>query len=361
MSNRSLRCAITHTLIRKSDPVVLFPLHPYSDKRGSQPTLLRGAEVPSHKAYYTPFTLPLFGSYSGELGLDSIEKDANTFAIEEFFQLPIDLFVKTLFTERAFYQPSHPISLAYGNKDLDYHSSESDSLKENLLKMGFVPIQEDGDTFYFKDRLVTKVSVQKGDKGQVTFDLSDMRRGVPHPLVTGVTYLSLSSFLVAFHEHVGVLPHLDERHRKVSSPLIDLSVMVVHREAYDLLMRDVDVTVNPDYDTFAAAIETHREACLRGEDDTYLLDPFGRLAETLAFSYRLEHAHFFNIYKDTLKMSLLKESFAELDAFEVGLVRFSRAYFHSFPSHSDEDEESTAKLLSLSMKLNDSTRHAKAN
>ncbi len=83
-----------------TDDAVLIPLIPNRFKAKDCSIEIHGANIVSNDgamAFFKPLTLPIFGTLDSYGGLEDIEEDANTKAIEKFYGIDIDKFASAVY------------------------------------------------------------------------------------------------------------------------------------------------------------------------------------------------------------------------------------------------------------------------
>jgi len=90
MGSFNVACSISNLSIGPGDPIAFFPLVPNTYPRNSRVhELAPQSNLIYSNCLFNPLCLPIFGEYDDYGGVGSIEENANTKALEQFFQIPI--------------------------------------------------------------------------------------------------------------------------------------------------------------------------------------------------------------------------------------------------------------------------------
>ena len=241
MGSFNVACSISNLSIHVGDPIVFIPLVPNVFPRSSGKhdflyrenihkvgvqSLLLGAE-----RYFYPLCLPIFGTY-GDYGLvETVKKDSNTQAVEQFFGIDIEDFIR---------------SIVCGRDIADYMSDTFDHYAVNqeicrsydysfgegwLEKMGFDfdPILE---RYSFKD-FPYSVEVlppnARNEQGFVIYDEDDM------DVARNDGYNARRDIQHQFWKLTGYYINVAEDRQRIVRAIENMSGMYIHREIFDAL------------------------------------------------------------------------------------------------------------------------------
>ena len=100
MGDLSISCGVS-SISMMEEKAVLFPLLPndYDAMKDGKFVFKDGANIINNdgsRGLFTPFTLPIFGHLDSYGKLVNIEKNSNTKAIEDYYEIGIDVFAKII-------------------------------------------------------------------------------------------------------------------------------------------------------------------------------------------------------------------------------------------------------------------------
>jgi len=147
----SVACTVSHLSINSGDRVVYIPLLPkhwgIRNYPGQEHHLVgTHSNLIYSNCYFNPLTLPIKGQYNDYGALENVDRDANTEAIETFFNMPVEDFVKTIERNwcREYLNDQKKLAKNFIKNHKEFNNVSNDDLTEEfMLKMGFVKIEEE--------------------------------------------------------------------------------------------------------------------------------------------------------------------------------------------------------------------------
>jgi hypothetical protein len=248
MGSSNNACSISSLSLGGGTPVAFFLLHPAKQYRNDDLLVIHPA---SHLFYsncfFDPLSLPIFGVYDDYGGVEDIEEDSNTRALEQFFGIPIKDIIDCIVCSRS---ASDTFSAAYRvdgqYKDLFEYGVSFDA--KWLKAMGFEkashPALPDKELFkhdgfsYWAEVTTYKVEFRDNDGNPISRDEDAFiiwdENGCKAK--EGQRCGLKEEFLGAFHELTNYYVHIRPEHQERTNLLAKLSGMFVHRDIYKALV-----------------------------------------------------------------------------------------------------------------------------
>jgi hypothetical protein len=260
-SNRA--CSVSSLSLGGGTPVAFFLLHPhkqYGEKTGEDPIVYPTSHFFYVNCLFDPLCLPIFGEYDDYGGVENIEEDTNSKAIEEFFGLPLADIITCVVggesagnTYSAAYRPEGEHQALFG-----WNVGRHEFNAEWLKKLGFVEsphprleafaAKTDKKYFQFGDlpywvevttHHIEFAGIQKDNLGElITRDepafaiwdeaLTEVGNGNRSNL--------LEEFVEVFRRITGYNINVPVEYQEKATLLANLSGMFVHRNIYNALV-----------------------------------------------------------------------------------------------------------------------------
>jgi len=245
----NVACSVSNLSIGCGDRVVYIPLIPSNWYRrlNKEPHLVgTHSGLIYSNCYFTPLTLPVKGHYNDYGGIDEVDRDANTEAIEKFFNMPIEDFVNTVERNwcREYLSDQKDITKNFLKKpELFNNVSKSDLTKEFMNEMGFEETEK-ANYYTFKDfPYLIKTRFGAKTEGYYILD-KETEKEVKQREHNGFyrNYL-LSDFAELTGYYIGISKEMQDK----ISIMENLSGMFIHEDIYNLLAKgSTRAEANPD-------------------------------------------------------------------------------------------------------------------
>lgn len=225
----NVACSISRISINHGDPVVFVPLLRRSylnnvDNSRGLPFLIYS------NAVYSVLGFPIKGIYDHYGSIESIEKNANTKALEKFFKCNVE-------------DLTYPENIKYNlNKFSNILSDYSvDFGGEFLSKIGFVGCD---NSFYFLEKVVGEkdflVVLKSDDKQMSSYDIIETTDSKSIVYEGEFSYsCAKKRFVEHFYKVTGIKLGVNPEDYEVDEMVNHISGMFFHRSVYEAMMEDL--------------------------------------------------------------------------------------------------------------------------
>ncbi|MDB4330140.1 hypothetical protein N9948_00210 [bacterium] len=177
----NVACSVSNISINSGDRVVYIPLLPNNWTLRAYPQyrdhiVQTASSLIYSNCYYNPLCFPIKGEYNDYGSLENIDQNANTKAIENFFGMSAEDFVKSAERNwcRSYIDDQKLIGENFIKEFKEFNNVSDDDLSDKfMLKMGFEKTKEGMYTF---KKLPYKVEIIKG-KGKEGYHILELESG----------------------------------------------------------------------------------------------------------------------------------------------------------------------------------------
>ena len=228
MGSFNVACSVSSISISSGEKVMFIPLLPKHYRHKAPHLVQKNTSLTYPNDYFDPFCLPIEGKYNDYGSVEDIVKNANTEAIEKFFDITIEDFFECVCNRRDFSDTYSGIFKHFCMHQEELSGYNIEVNEELLTTLGFHAI--DSEHYQFQDHHITVSFKVVDDKNSVVLKQNG------ETLITGLGYYSrandfLDSYYTVTKYRLGI-PH-EKQH--LVQILSDLSGMFVLKEIYDAL------------------------------------------------------------------------------------------------------------------------------
>lgn len=377
MGSFDVTCSITNISIGANDEIVFIPLLPnYFSKN----TLKVNAILPSSMwhdvdEFFTPFCLPILGKYENCGYLSDIQRNTNVNAIEEFFNMDIESFIKIVVSADSIYAQLNQKSKIYITNQslLEYKYKFGPQF---LLELGFTNV----DNFYKYKDYPYLVELMETDE-DYSFNIYDLNMSL---IVEKDEFEDSKEYLCeSFAKLTGYYLNVSDENQYHLHLINNMSGMYVFKSIYDSmalfeLKAKSFESNNHRYDKMYADFREEVISSLKTKEEFQKLkeqlekrlnyepelssEVLGNLNDAILNPFENRFSHYFlglfvkwiefeSLYKHSFKDNELKTEFKSYRAFYHAMYSCNKFLFPALKGEQHGNHPATKTLLEESLKI----------